>query len=122
MIYSVETPARGSTIHVRDDRWDEWFSETPADVSIEGPAFEALVIPGRYDQAGEYGATLWWRNSHGDWAEHYSDSATALARLAVLIRAQQTGKLFADSAHGFVRWSDHLFNQSLTDGYQVLTD
>lgn len=81
--------------------------------------FEVQIFPGAPDREGEEGVMLYWHDGvTGEWAEHYSDLATAVARLAALIKCVETDEFFKDGPQGFVRWSDNFFTQTVRSAPQ----
>lgn len=112
------------------EEFHDWLGETPPlvrlnlfDLSGDHPGImpgaSAMVLPGAYDEEGEAGATLYWDDGVvNDWAEWYSDQATAFARLAALVRCMEDrdgSTYFKDGGpSGFTRWSDNFFVQTTT--------
>lgn len=104
----------GRELVVRETLLDFLDDSEPAIVFVH-PEFAAKVIPGAPDRDGENGATLFWTDGvANDWAEHYSDLSTAVARFAVLLRCVENNEFFRDSAEGFVRWSDNFFQRTVS--------
>lgn len=103
----------GSEILTRDERWEQWLRETPPEITLEWHPFTAQILLGRFDREGEDGATLIWSDGPDEWAEHYSDLATAVCRLAALIRVADEQVFFKNGAQDFVRWSENFFTQTV---------
>lgn len=96
------------------DGWEEWYAETEPLLTFIHIDYAAKVLPGAPDREGEPGATLYWTDGvTGQWAEHYKDAPTAVARLAALMRCAESGEFFRDGPDGFVRWSDNFFRQTV---------
>lgn len=97
----------GRQVVVRPEQYQAWLEETPPDIVLDHMEFTACLYPGAPDREGEDGVTIVWSDkSANDWAEHYSDLPTAVARLAALIRSVETYTGFRDGPEGFVRWSE----------------
>jgi hypothetical protein len=94
----------------------EWLSEQPPIIVLHQSDYEATIVAGSPDRDGDRGYTLTWHDGViNEWAEHFTDLATALARLAALERAVQRQQFFRDGPEYFVRWSENFFNQSVSD-------
>lgn len=104
----------GRTLTITD-AFFEWADETPPEVTLLRPGYLARVLPGAHDREGEDGFTLVWTDGVINWwAEHFSDLATAIARLAALERGVSQDEFFRDGPEGFVRWSENFFDRCIS--------
>jgi hypothetical protein len=107
--------------------WQEWFGDTEPLLSFNGQEdgldYVVCVLPGAPDRGEEfYGFTLYWNDGVvNEWAEHFNDLGTAVARLAALVRGASRGQFFADGPIGFVRWSENFFRQTLAPAPKPIT-
>lgn len=94
----------------------EWTQSGPTVLCMDGDGFRATIYPGAPDRGEQnYGYTLHWEDQViNEWAEHYSDLGTTIARLAALVRGAEEEAMFQDGPIGFVRWSENFFRQTIT--------
>lgn len=92
----------------------EWLDEQPPIIALNQPDYGAVIVAGSPDRDGDQGYTLTWHDGViNEWAEHFTDLATAIARLAALERGVQRQDFFRDGPEYFVRWSENFFNQTI---------
>ena len=107
---------QGSTVPITDE-FTAWREETNPFFELAPPpvplTFEAVILEGGFGR-GEQGATLYWRDEVvNEWAEWFPDLATALCRMAALVRASETIGMFAHGPEGFTRWSEQFFDRTV---------
>ena len=95
----------------------DWRLETPPVLTFSAPeGYIVHVYPGAPDRNEQhYGFTVWWADGElHEWAEHYSDLGTSIARVAAIARGANEDLQFADGPIYFTRWSENFFRQTLT--------
>lgn len=91
----------------------EWWDTSTRILSLRRDDYGAEVLAGAPDTPE--GFTLYWTDYvANDWAEHFSDLATALARLACLERGSATEAFFTYDPEEFAAGpAEHLFDTTL---------
>jgi hypothetical protein len=98
--------------------FEEWRLEQPALLQFTGPeGYFVHIYEGAPDRdEHHYGFTMYWHDGvANEWAEHFNDLGTTIARVAALAHGAARDMMFKDGPVYFTRWSDNFFRQTLTD-------